>query len=131
MGQYKVDINGEIIQNRNRDAHGPPKLLGLVLGRDKVTSLREFLLRIARTRPEASRLSVTLQGPNDHPSYQRLLDTTWCYLTPGSADLEAGFSLKQSWSQAQVWPWLLLLVCMCIHAAAMNMCPYTADDDDD
>eukprot|EP00889_Picochlorum_renovo_P005579 jgi/Picre1/32609/NNA_007955.t1 len=102
MGQYKVDINGEIIQNRNRDAHGPPKLLGLVLGRDKVTSLREFLLRIARTRPEASRLSVTLQGPNDHPSYQRLLDTTWCYLTPGSADLEAGFSLKQSWSQAQL-----------------------------
>lgn len=102
MSQYKVNVTGEIIQNRNRHVNGPPKLLGLVLGRDKVTSLREFLLRIARTRPEASRLCVTLQGPNDHPSYQKLLDTTWCYLTPGSAELEAGFSLKQNWSQAQV-----------------------------
>ncbi len=113
MSQYKVDVNGDIIQKGYGDTSRAPKLLGLVLGRDKVTSLREVLLRIARTRPEASRLCVTLQGPNDHPSYQRLLDTTWCYLTPGSTDLEAGFSLKQSWSQPQVWWHLFVCILRC------------------
>eukprot|EP00890_Picochlorum_soloecismus_P001725 jgi/Picsp_1/2553/NSC_00784-R1_telomerase reverse transcriptase len=79
-----------------------PKLLGVILGKENLKSLRQLLLTVAESYPEAAELKGCLVQEFDHSDYTSLLDSTWCYVRPGSAPLQKGFSLKQYSSQSEV-----------------------------
>ena len=85
----------------SRVAH-VPKLLGVILGKENLKSLRHLLLSVAEAYPEAAELKGCLVQEFDHSEYTSLLDSTWCYVRPGSAPLQKGFSLKQYSSQSEV-----------------------------
>lgn len=79
-----------------------PKLLQVVLGKDRVVSLRGLLTSVAKERVEAQRLVTTLARESDHPEYKKLLDQTWCYVEASVSVLKQGFTLDQYSSQADV-----------------------------
>lgn len=79
-----------------------PKLLKVVMGKDRVVSLRELLTSLAKERVEAQRLVTTLVRESDHPEYKKLLDQTWCYAEASVLGLKQGFTLDQYSNQADV-----------------------------
>lgn len=91
-------------------ARQPPKLLNVILGENRVKSLRELILGFSRDYPEAMELKNTLVHSFDHTDYVNLLDTTWCVVRQGAQPLKKGFSLQQYSNQIDVCPLLYLCI---------------------
>lgn len=95
-------MRGDPLASSSSRVANVPKLLSVILGKENLKSLRQLLLSVAESYPEAAELKSCLVQEFDHNEYTSLLDYTWCYVRPGSTPLQKGFSLKQYSSQSEV-----------------------------
>lgn len=93
------------MRRSERLAEGPPALLQKLYGSDQVLSLRDFLLRLCESSPDAKQvLNKRLLQPYDHRDYSKLVLSDVLCIVDRSAQLPSSkFTLAQFSSQVEVW----------------------------
>jgi hypothetical protein len=88
---------------RNSAKGGPPFILAKIYGEDRVLTLEKLLLHLSSISRGARHLDQALIQALDHNSYtEQLLQHTFCVVNRGAPQLQDGFTLQQTCSQAEV-----------------------------